>query len=57
MKVIMTCLPSGEESLEHHEMSLNPHFLRIYICFDGCKDSFFKCKHILGLNGCFIKEY
>ncbi|CAK8540408.1 unnamed protein product [Lathyrus sativus] len=29
----------------------------MYICFKGPKDIFFKCKPIIGLNGCFLKNY
>jgi len=33
------------------------HFQRMYICFKACKESFFKCKPIIGLDGCFLKGY
>jgi len=34
-----------------------PHFQRMYNCFKACKDSFFKCRPIIGLDGCFLKGY
>nr|KYP47516.1 hypothetical protein KK1_030852 [Cajanus cajan] len=30
-------------------------FQRMYICFKACKDSFFKCRPIIGLDGCFFE--
>jgi hypothetical protein len=47
----------GEEDLEHPERPLCPHFQRIYICYKGCKESFFNCRPIIGLDGCFLKGY
>lgn len=40
-----------------HEHLGNPHFQRMYICFKACKESFFKCRPIIGLDGCFLKGY
>nr|KYP42750.1 Sporozoite surface protein 2 [Cajanus cajan] len=34
-----------------------PTFQRMYICFQGCKESFLKCRPIIGLDGCFLKGY
>jgi hypothetical protein len=30
-------------------------FRRLYICFNGCKQSFMRCRSIIGLDGCFLK--
>ncbi|XP_058726169.1 uncharacterized protein LOC131597489 [Vicia villosa] len=53
------CQPSqgGEDNTENLDRPLNPHFQRIYICFKACKDNFFKCRSIIGLDGCFLKGY
>ena len=32
-----------------------PYFKRIYICYAACKESFKLCRHIIGLDGCFLK--
>lgn len=29
----------------------------MYVCLKGCKESFFKCRPIIGLDGCFLKGY
>jgi hypothetical protein len=34
-----------------------PSFQRLYMCLDGCKKSFLKCRPIIGLDGCFLKGY
>ncbi|MCH79452.1 hypothetical protein A2U01_0000201 [Trifolium medium] len=34
-----------------------PSFQRLYMCLDGCKQSFFKCRPVIGLDGCFLKGY
>jgi hypothetical protein len=36
---------------------LLPSFQRMYMCIDGCKQSFFKCRPFIGLDGCFLKGY
>lgn len=36
---------------------LLPTFQRLYMCLDGCKKSFLKCRRIIGLDGCFLKGY
>nr|KYP61032.1 hypothetical protein KK1_023456 [Cajanus cajan] len=44
----------------HELIRSNPvlaSFQRIYICFQGCKQSFLKCRPIIGLDGCFPKGY
>ncbi|RHN65625.1 putative transcription factor interactor and regulator CCHC(Zn) family [Medicago truncatula] len=46
-----------EEDLERPGANLCPHFRRMYICLKACKDSFFKCRSIIGLDGCFLKGY
>jgi len=46
-----------EEALQTPGAIMCPHFQRMYICFKACKDSFFKCKPIIGLDGCFLKGY
>jgi hypothetical protein len=47
----------SEEDLETPGAVFFPHFQRLYICLKGCKDSFFKCRKIIGLDGCFLKGY
>ncbi|GAU29374.1 hypothetical protein TSUD_31810 [Trifolium subterraneum] len=36
---------------------LLPSFKRIYMCLEGCKQSFFRCRPFIGLDGCFLKGY
>ena len=31
------------------------YFMRFYMCLKACKDSFFCCRPIIGLDGCFLK--
>ena len=47
----------NEEDAERHGAVLCPHFQMIYICFKACKDNFFKCRPVIGLDGCFLKGY
>ena len=32
-----------------------PFFKRLYICYEGCNESFKLCMHVIGLDGCFLK--
>jgi hypothetical protein len=34
---------------------LLPSFKRIYVCLEGCKQSFFRCRLFVGLDGFFLK--
>lgn len=36
---------------------LLPSFQRMYIGLHGCKQSFLRCRPIIGLDGCFLKGY
>ncbi|XP_058733572.1 uncharacterized protein LOC131605205 [Vicia villosa] len=45
------------ENIENPQSQLNPHFQIMYICFKACKNNFFKCRPIIGLDGCFLKGY
>lgn len=36
---------------------LLPSFQRLYMCLNGCKESFKVCRPIIGLDGCFLKGY
>nr|KYP35003.1 hypothetical protein KK1_043982 [Cajanus cajan] len=51
------------EGNEEHENNVEgpsrvlPTFQRIYIYFQGCKESFLKCRPIIRLDGCFLKGY
>jgi hypothetical protein len=36
---------------------LLPSFKRIYVCLEGCKQSFLRCRPFIGLDGCFLKGY
>lgn len=47
----------NEEDVERPGAVLCPHFQRMYICFKACKDSFFQCRPVIGLDGCFLKGY
>jgi len=50
--------PSGEENEEGYIMRpLLPSFQRMYMCLDGCRQSFTKCRKFIGLDGCFLKGY
>jgi hypothetical protein len=39
------------------ERPLVPYFQRMYVCLKGCKESFYRCRPIIGLDGCFLKGY
>lgn len=39
------------------ERQLSPYFQRMYICFKAYRDHFFKCRPIIGMDGCFLKGY
>ncbi|XP_072087389.1 uncharacterized protein [Arachis hypogaea] len=43
--------------IEHPDttVDLSPRFHRIYICLKACKESFMKCRPMIGLDGCFLK--
>ncbi|KAI4346115.1 hypothetical protein L6164_013194 [Bauhinia variegata] len=48
--VQMSCL---RPSLE-----LQPHFDRVYVCFEACKRGWLECcRPFIGLDGCFLKGY
>jgi hypothetical protein len=55
--VTITSTPyiGSEADLESPDAIVCPHFQRMYVCFKGCRDSFFKCRPIIGLDGCFLK--
>jgi hypothetical protein len=57
--VIVTTTPfqGDEDDLEHPERPLCPHFQRVYICLKGCRESFLRCRPIIGLDGAFLKGY
>lgn len=57
MKITSQPFQDGEGGSENPKRPLNPYFQRIYICFKACKNSFFKCRSIIGLYGCFLKSY
>jgi hypothetical protein len=46
-----------EADLEDPNVVLFPHFQRVYICFNACKEKNVKCRRIIGLDGCFLKGY
>ncbi|KAK2437846.1 hypothetical protein QL285_022691 [Trifolium repens] len=58
-KFIVTTTPfqGDEDDLEHPERPLCPHFQRVYICLKGCRESFLRCRPIIGLDGAFLKGY
>jgi len=57
VKITSTPYLASEDDLQDPTANLNPHFQRVYICFKACKDSFLKCRPIIGLDGCFLKGY
>ena len=34
-----------------------PVFKRMYVCFKGCKEGFKHCRHVIGFDGCHIKDH
>ena len=32
-----------------------PFFKRLYICYEGCKERFKLCRHVIGVDGFFLK--
>lgn len=57
VKVTSQEIQGGEENIDQPNIPLNPYFQRMYICFKAYSDSFFKCRPIIGLDGCFLKGY
>jgi len=57
MRVSTMPFQGNEEDVESPGAVLCPHFQRMYICFKACKDSFFQCRTVIGLDGCFLKGY
>jgi hypothetical protein len=47
----------GGNSAGYVDRPLLPSFQRLYMCLDGCKQSFLKCRHVIGLDGCFLNGY
>ena len=49
--------PDYDPELDTQMPSRNmlPVFERLYVCFEACKKSFFTCRPIIGLDGCFLK--
>ncbi|XP_058747068.1 uncharacterized protein LOC131620060 [Vicia villosa] len=48
IKINVDPVPEGNEDQK-------PYFKRLYVCFAPCKESFKLSRHIIGLNGCFLK--
>lgn len=42
---------------DYVDIPLLPSFQRLYMCLNGCKESFLICRPIIGLDGCFLKGY
>ena len=57
MRVSTMPFQGNEEDVERHGAVLCPHFQRMYICFQACKKWFFKCRPVIGVDGCFLKGY
>lgn len=55
--VVLTTHPyeGNPEELENSNSDVSPAFHRLYICVKAFKDSFFKCRPIIGLDSCFLK--
>ncbi|GAU19392.1 hypothetical protein TSUD_76360 [Trifolium subterraneum] len=47
----------GGDEDEYVIRPLLPSFKRIYMCQEGCKQSFFRCRPSTGLDCCFLKGY
>jgi len=54
VKITSTPYEGTEADLENPNAVVCPRFQRMYVCFKGCMDSFFKCRKIIGLDGCFL---
>ncbi|WJX44619.1 hypothetical protein P8452_31569 [Trifolium repens] len=50
VRVTTTPFQGDEDDLEHPERPLCPHFQRVYICLKGCRESFLRCRPIIGLE-------
>ncbi|XP_058783466.1 uncharacterized protein LOC131658154 [Vicia villosa] len=48
VKLNLDSVPEGTEDQR-------PYFRRVYICFAACKQSFKLSRHVIGLDGCFLK--
>ncbi|XP_058734332.1 uncharacterized protein LOC131606064 [Vicia villosa] len=48
IKINVDPVPDGSEDQR-------PYFKRLYVCFAACKESFKLSRHIIGLDGCFLK--
>ncbi|XP_058761190.1 uncharacterized protein LOC131634538 [Vicia villosa] len=48
IKINIDPVPDGSEDQR-------PYFKRLYVCFAACKESFKLSRHIIGLDGCFLK--
>ncbi|XP_027191068.1 uncharacterized protein [Cicer arietinum] len=48
---------TNSEVTDYVDRSLLPSFQRLYMCLNGCKESFLICRPIIGLDGCFLKGY
>ncbi|XP_072064127.1 uncharacterized protein [Arachis hypogaea] len=47
--------PAAQTEHPDTTVDLSPRFHRIYICLKACKESFMKCRPMIGLDGCFLK--
>jgi hypothetical protein len=57
LTVQSTEIVEGGNSAGYVDRPLLPSFQRLYMCLDGCKQSFLKCRHVIGLDGCFLNGY
>ncbi|PNX68400.1 hypothetical protein L195_g056148, partial [Trifolium pratense] len=59
LKVQNTSVVEGQDIIveDYVDRPMLPSFQRLYMCLDGCKKSFLKCRPIIGLDGCFLKGY
>nr|XP_027191059.1 uncharacterized protein LOC101498519 [Cicer arietinum] len=48
---------TNSEVTDYVDRPLLPSFQRLYMCLNGCKESFLICRPIIGLDGCFLKGY
>ncbi|XP_012574218.1 uncharacterized protein [Cicer arietinum] len=48
---------TNSELTDYVDIPLIPSFQRLYMCLNGCKESFLICRTIIGVDGCFLKEY
>ncbi|XP_012571249.1 uncharacterized protein [Cicer arietinum] len=57
MKAFRTHKVAIDMVTDYVDIPLLPSFQRLYMCLNGCKESFLTYRPIIGLDGCFLKGY